>query len=125
MALSRLARCLLPPKLPQRTELAFAAKTFNSSGPNTLHNGLQLDDFIFVVKGSRFITHVKKIRNVEGALANFPRRAYFALTRSWGQYFGSFRTGLLLISKTGSFFKFPTRTMKVAARIAGAHHPRS
>jgi hypothetical protein len=82
-------------------------KKFNSSGPNTLHNGLQLDDFIFVVKGSRFITHVKKIRNVEGALANFPRRAYFALTRSWGQYFGSFRTGLLLISKTGKLLQIP------------------
>jgi hypothetical protein len=42
---------------------------------------------------------MKKVRNVEGALADFSRRAYFVLARSWGQYFGSFCPGLLLIQQ--------------------------
>ena len=66
-----------PPKLPQRTELAFAAENFNSTEINGTHYSLQRpecftqwasetpDDFIFAVKGSRFITHMKKLTNVE------------------------------------------------------------
>jgi uncharacterized protein YecE (DUF72 family) len=29
------------------------------------------DDFVFAVKGSRFITHMLKLKNAETALANF------------------------------------------------------
>jgi uncharacterized protein YecE (DUF72 family) len=61
-----------PPKLPQRDELAFAAQNFNSIEINGTHYSLQRpeyfaqwaaetpDDFVFAVKGSRFITHMKK-----------------------------------------------------------------
>lgn len=67
-----------PPKLPQPSELAFAAKNFNSIEINGTHFSLQRaeyfaqwtaetpDDFVFAVKGSRFITHMKKLRDLEG-----------------------------------------------------------
>jgi Protein of unknown function DUF72 len=67
----------------ERSELAFAAKNFNSIEINGTHYSLQRpeyfaqwaaetpDDFVFAVKGSRFITHMKKLRDVEDALANF------------------------------------------------------
>src|ERR1700712_2158215 len=66
-----------PPKLPQRSELSFAAGLFNSIEINGTHYSLQKpnsfeqwrsetpDDFVFAVKGSRFITHLKKLRGVE------------------------------------------------------------
>ncbi len=60
-----------PPKLPQRNELAFAAMNFNSIDINGTHYSLQRpdyfaqwaaetpDEFVFTVKGSRFITRMK------------------------------------------------------------------
>ncbi|ADV68442.1 DUF72 domain-containing protein [Deinococcus maricopensis] len=72
-----------PPGLRQREELAFAARTFGTLEINASFYRLQSpatyarwaqetpDDFVFAVKGSRFITHMRKLRNVEDALANF------------------------------------------------------
>src|ERR671926_1863183 len=37
------------------------------------------DDFVFAVKGGRFVTHMKKLRGVETALANFFASGILAL----------------------------------------------
>lgn len=72
-----------PPKLPHREELAYASRAFRSIEINGTHYSLQRPanfarwadetpaDFVFAVKGSRYITHMLKLRNAETALANF------------------------------------------------------
>lgn len=72
-----------PKGLAQSRELAYAASTFRSIEINGTFYGLQRpesfaawaaatpDDFVFAVKGSRFITHLLRLRQVETPLANF------------------------------------------------------
>jgi uncharacterized protein YecE (DUF72 family) len=42
------------------------------------------DDFVFAIKGSQFITHVRKLENVEGALANFFAQGMLCLGKKLG-----------------------------------------
>jgi uncharacterized protein YecE (DUF72 family) len=72
-----------PPQLPQSRELNFAARCVNSVEINGSFYSLQSpiayrqwydntpSDFVFAVKGSRFITHLKRLKNIEQAAANF------------------------------------------------------
>jgi uncharacterized protein YecE (DUF72 family) len=72
-----------PEKLPQKRELAYAASIFPSIEINGTFYGLQRpepfgrwrdetpDGFVFAVKGSRYITHMLKLKNAETPLANF------------------------------------------------------
>jgi uncharacterized protein YecE (DUF72 family) len=126
-----------PPKLPQRTELEFAAKNFNSIEINGTHYSLQRpeyfaqwaaetpDDFIFAVKGSRFITHMKKLRNVENGLANFFAQGVLHLGKKLGPILWQLPPRFTFDSaKLEYFFRLLPRTMKEAAHIAGAHDPR-
>jgi uncharacterized protein YecE (DUF72 family) len=85
-----------PKDLPQRCELEFAAKTFNSVEINGSFYSLQLPssyqrwheatppNFLFSVKGARFITHMKKLRDVETPLANFFASGVLALGEKLG-----------------------------------------
>src|SRR3954470_499695 len=72
-----------PKDLPLRRELEYASNMFNSIEINGSFYSLQLpssyrrwhdetpDDFLFAVKGARFITHMKRLNDVEVPLANF------------------------------------------------------
>jgi uncharacterized protein YecE (DUF72 family) len=72
-----------PSDLVQRRELEFAACHFPTIEINGSFYSLQRasswrawaaqtpPDFVFAVKGSRYVTHMLKLRNVEAALANF------------------------------------------------------
>lgn len=72
-----------PERLPQKEELRFAAGKFPSIEINGTFYSLQKpasfarwaeetpDDFVFSVKATRFITHDRKLRDVEVPLANF------------------------------------------------------
>ncbi|HJQ00435.1 MAG TPA: DUF72 domain-containing protein [Jatrophihabitans sp.] len=72
-----------PAGLPQRDELRYAAAKLNSIEINSSFYSLQRpssyqrwvletpDDFCFAVKGGRFITHLKRLRDIEVPLANF------------------------------------------------------
>ena len=76
-------RVFYPPGLAQRRELEFASRQLNSIEINGSFYSLQdvsswqrwytetPEDFVFSVKGSRFITHMKRLKNVEKPLANF------------------------------------------------------
>jgi uncharacterized protein YecE (DUF72 family) len=80
-----------PPKLPHKQELPYAARQFNTIEINGTHYGLQRpenfqrwraetpEDFVFAVKGSRYITHMLKLRNVKTAIANFLASGVLAL----------------------------------------------
>jgi uncharacterized protein YecE (DUF72 family) len=72
-----------PEGLPQKRELSFAAEQFRTIEVNGTFYGLQRpetfanwrdstpDDFIFAVKGPRFITHIRRLRDIRAPLANF------------------------------------------------------
>ncbi|HVV92417.1 MAG TPA: DUF72 domain-containing protein [Hyphomicrobiales bacterium] len=72
-----------PRGLPQGDELAYAGAQFRSIEVNGTFYRLQRsetfarwraetpDDFVFAIKGSRYITHVLRMRQAEAALANF------------------------------------------------------
>src|SRR5689334_11939719 len=85
-----------PKGLPQRSELQFASNSFNTLEINGSFYSLQRreyyrswytqvpDDFVFAVKGSRFITHMKKLRDVRVPLANFFASGVLVLGRKLG-----------------------------------------
>ncbi|MFO1119229.1 MAG: DUF72 domain-containing protein [Rhodospirillales bacterium] len=72
-----------PADLPQRAELAYAAERFASIEINGTFYSLQRpgsfarwaaetsEDFVFAVKGSRYITHMRRLNDIEVPLANF------------------------------------------------------
>ncbi|MEP6943250.1 MAG: DUF72 domain-containing protein [Betaproteobacteria bacterium] len=72
-----------PRGLAQRRELEFASRALRSIEINGSFYSLQRpqsyaawhnatpDDFVFAVKGPRFVTHMLRLRGVEAALANF------------------------------------------------------
>jgi len=85
-----------PGGLPHKDELAFASRRFNSIEINGTHYSLQRpssfalwdratpSDFVFALKGSRYITHMLKLRGVEVALANFFASGPLRLGRKLG-----------------------------------------
>ena len=72
-----------PEKWPQKRELEYASRQVNSIEINGSFYSLQRpscyrawyeatpEGFVFSVKGGRFITHMKRLKNVEAPLANF------------------------------------------------------
>jgi uncharacterized protein YecE (DUF72 family) len=85
-----------PEGLPQKRELAYAAERFDSIEINGSFYSLQRPEsyrrwrdavpagFVFAVKGSRYITHMLRLRNVETALANFFASGLFELEEKLG-----------------------------------------
>src|SRR5690348_13187069 len=88
-----------PPGLPQREELAYAASQLTSIEVNGSFYSLQRPSsyaawraeattarpgFVFAVKGPRYVTHLKRLRDVEVALANFFASGVLALGPALG-----------------------------------------
>ena len=88
-----------PKTLPARRWLHHASRVFNSIELNGTFYSLKSpdvfrrwvdeapdDDFVFAVKGGRFITHNLKLRNVDAALGNFFASGVLALGRRTGPF---------------------------------------
>jgi uncharacterized protein YecE (DUF72 family) len=85
-----------PAGLPQREELAFAAHMLPTIELNGSFYSLQHPEdyqqwhdqtpegFVFAVKGSRYITHMLRLKDVQDALANFLASGVLALGRKLG-----------------------------------------
>ncbi|HEY6641523.1 DUF72 domain-containing protein [Povalibacter sp.] len=85
-----------PPDLPQRQELWFVSQRFNTVEINGSFYSLQRPeyfadwyaqtpaDFVFAVKGPRFITHMKRLRSIATPLANFFASGVFNLREKLG-----------------------------------------
>lgn len=85
-----------PKDLAQRLELHYASRVLPTIEINGSFYSLQYPasyqswhdetpaDFVFSVKGPRFITHMKKLRDVEAPLANFFASGVFNLRRKLG-----------------------------------------
>ena len=92
-----------PAGLVHRRELEYAAERLDSVEINGSFYSLQRptsyqrwaaetpEDFVFAVKGGRFITHMKKLRDVDTALANFFASGPLALGPKLGRSCGSCR----------------------------------
>lgn len=87
-----------PSGLPQRRELEHLSRQMNAVEINGSFYSLQRPErylawhtetpagFLFAVKGGRFITHLKQLRDVETALANFYASGVLALADKLGPF---------------------------------------
>lgn len=120
-----------PKGLQQRRELEFAAGKFRSIEINGTFYSLQRpehfarwvaetpDDFVFALKGSRFITHMKKLRGIESALANYMASGVLALGAKMGPVLWQFAPQMKFdAERFAAFFNQLPRTTREAARIA-------
>jgi uncharacterized protein YecE (DUF72 family) len=123
-----------PRGLVQRRELAYAAERFGSIEVNGSFYSLQRpssyahwreqtpEDFVFAVKGGRFITHMKKLAGVETALANFFASGPLALGPKLGPVLWQLPPNLGFdAQRLSAFFDLLPRSTGEAAEIAKAH----
>jgi uncharacterized protein YecE (DUF72 family) len=123
-----------PKNLPQHRELEFASGAFNSVEINGSFYSLQLPssykrwyaatppDLLFAVKGGRFITHMKKLRGVETALANFFASGVLALREKLGPILWQLPPNLGFDpERLTEFFNLLPRNTAEAARLAKTH----
>jgi uncharacterized protein YecE (DUF72 family) len=126
-----------PPKLAQRRELEFAASKFPSVEINGTFYSLQKPeffrewarvtpkDFVFAVKGSRYITHMLKLRGVDLALANFFASGLLELGAKMGPMLWQFAPQMRFErNRFADFFEQLPRTHGAAARLARRHDAR-
>jgi uncharacterized protein YecE (DUF72 family) len=120
-----------PKGLPQARELAYAANIFTSIELNGSFYSLQRPSsyamwaqqtppgFVFAVKGSRYITHMLKLRNIEAALANFFASGLFELDEKLGPILWQFPPHMGFRADVfEAFFRLLPRTTAAAAEIA-------
>lgn len=125
-----------PEKLQQRRELAYAAGRFPSIEINGTFYCLQTpssyerwagetpEGFVFAVKGSRFITHMRKLRAIRRALANFYASGILRLGRKLGPFLWQFPPNFRFNPELlGEFFELLPRDTEAAAELAAEHDP--
>jgi len=124
-----------PKGLAQRRELEFASRTFNSVEINGSFYSLQRpssyqrwysetpNSFIFSVKGARYITHMKRLRAVETALANFFASGVLALGEKLGPILWQLPPNLSWSKeRLREFFELLPRDTRGAAKLAKKHN---
>ena len=91
-----------PEELAQRRELEFASRAFNSIELNGSFYSLQTpesyanwyddtpENFVFSIKGPRYITHIRRLKEIEGPLANFFASGIFNLREKLGPFLWQF-----------------------------------
>ncbi|MCI2420264.1 DUF72 domain-containing protein [Saccharopolyspora sp. K220] len=83
------------------------------------------DDFLFAVKGSRYITHMKKLRDVETPLANFFASGVLALGAKLGPLLWQLPPSLGVdVERLTAFFRLLPRSTAAAAALASRHDDR-
>ncbi|HRO13339.1 DUF72 domain-containing protein, partial [Amaricoccus sp.] len=126
-----------PAGLPQKCELAYAAERFASIEVNGTFYGLQRpesfaawaeqtpDDFVFAVKGSRYITHFRRLREPETPLANFLASGLLRLGPKLGPILWQFPARLLFDpDRFDAFLTLLPRNTAAALALARRHDRR-
>jgi uncharacterized protein YecE (DUF72 family) len=126
-----------PKGLPQRRELEYSASRLNSIELNGSFYSLQRPasylawydqtpgDFIFSVKGGRFITHLKRLEGVEVAVANFFASGVLALRDKLGPILWQLpERHAFDADQLDRFFGMLPRTTSEALALAGRHDAR-
>jgi uncharacterized protein YecE (DUF72 family) len=120
-----------PPGLLQSDELSYASRQVGTIEINGTFYGLQRPDafarwydetpecFVFAVKGPRFITHIRRLRDIETPLANFFASGVLRLEEKLGpvlwQFPPSFRFSA---ERFDHFFSLLPRDTDAAAALA-------
>jgi len=126
-----------PPRLPQRSELAFAARMLPTIEINGSFYSLQRPEsyaewydetppgFVFALKGSRYITHMLKLRNAEAPLANFFASGVLRLRDKLGPILWQFPPQLGFdAERFGAFFSLLPGDTGAALALARRHDER-
>lgn len=126
-----------PEDLPQRRELEFVSRQFDTVEINGTFYSLQRpesfrdwyeavpDDFVFSVKGGRFITHMKKLRGIEAPLANFFASGVLLLKEKLGPVLWQFPPNFSFDEdRLAAFFAMLPRDTQAASRFAARHDAR-
>ncbi|MDP9812238.1 uncharacterized protein YecE (DUF72 family) [Rhizobium tibeticum] len=126
-----------PTGLPQKRELAYASRHFSSIEINGTFYGLQTpeafahwreevpDDFVFSVKGSRYITHMLRLRQSETPLANFFASGLLRLGPKLGPILWQFPPNLKFdVDLFASFLAMLPKDTEKAADFAKQHDTR-
>lgn len=126
-----------PSDIPRRAWLAYAASVFDSVELNGTFYSLKSpdvfrrwvaetpDDFVFAVKGSRFVTHNLKLANADVALANFFASGVLALGRKAGPFLWQLpATYRYERSRLDNFLRLLPRDSAAAAALAEGHDQR-
>jgi len=126
-----------PQGLPQRRELEHASRHLGTIEINGSFYALQRPEsyqawraevpegFVFSVKGGRFVTHMKKLADVEVPLANFFASGVLALGPALGPVLWQLPPTLGYDpDRLARFFDLLPRTTAAAAELAGRHDER-
>jgi uncharacterized protein YecE (DUF72 family) len=126
-----------PPGLRRTDELGYASRQVDTIEINGTHYSLQWPDsfaawrdqtpegFIFAVKGSRFITHLKQLNDIETPLANFFASGVLRLEEKLGPFLWQFSPRFRFdADRLDRFFSFLPRHTEDAAALAERHDHR-
>jgi uncharacterized protein YecE (DUF72 family) len=123
-----------PKELPQTRELEYASRQVNSIEINGSFYSLQRpenylawyeatpEDFVFSVKGSRFLTHMKRLKNAGTSLANFLASGVLRLREKLGPILWQLPPSFAYDrARLEEFFRALPRTSSAAAALARRH----
>ena len=127
-----------PRRLPHKRELAYASRELQSIEINGTFYSLQRpesfarwaeetpEQFIFSVKGPRFITHILRLRGAETALANFFASGLLRLGAKLGPVLWQFPPNFRFEdpARIADFFRLLPRDTEAAAALARRHDHR-
>lgn len=126
-----------PPGLAQRRELEFASRMLNTIEINGSFYSLQRpsswqqwheqtpDDFVFAVKGPKFVTHFKRLLDVRTPLANFFASGVLALRHKLGPLLWQFPAHQRFdAERFENFFALLPRDTAAALALAREHDSR-
>lgn len=126
-----------PDKLPQRRELEYASRMFPTIEINGSFYSLQSpdfyaqwhddtpEDFVFAVKGPKYITHMRRLKEIETPLANFFANGLFELKNKLGPILWQFPPMMpFKPERFEAFFAQLPKSTEDAARIAMDHDDR-
>jgi uncharacterized protein YecE (DUF72 family) len=127
-----------PDDLPKKRWLHFASRQFNSIELNGTFYSLKSPavferwasevpsrDFIFAIKGSRFITHNLKLRNAQPAMANFLASGVLGLGKRTGPFLWQLPDSYKFdYERMDTFMRPLPRTARAAEAIASLHDER-
>ena len=123
-----------PEGWPQKRELEYASRQVNSIEINGTFYSLQRpksykawhdttpDDFVFSVKANRYITHIKRLKDVEIPMANFFASGVLRLGEKLGPFLWQLPPSLRYDHDTlAAFLDLLPRDTTAAAKLARKH----
>jgi uncharacterized protein YecE (DUF72 family) len=126
-----------PKGLPHKKELAYAARQFGSIEINGTFYGLQRpeaflrwreetpDGFVFAVKGSRYITHMRRLNDIATPLANFMASGLLGLGPKLGPVLWQFPPRMRFdAERFAAFFALLPHDTEAAGALARKHDAR-